>query len=237
MGSFLGGGGGGSSSSKSGFAALPKALQDVFSKLGFGVEQYTNPANAGVTDMFSPLAQTAEETSALDAFRAGFAPNQQTIQSDIAMQMNPFDTYVIDEINRQAGGDYSILKQALSEAGQQGSNRQALGANDIDLTRLDQIGKFKQGQYNTALNNALNILPQQRTQDAQAKLGVGEFLRGLDMQTKLAPVTALQTGTGMISPFVSGSGVSTQKSGGSGILGSLGSIGGLLTGLNNVGWI
>jgi len=197
-------GGGSSSSSKSGYSALPKELKEAFNKLGINVEKYTNPSNAGVTNAFSPLGVTQGEQGAMDAINTGFTPNQQTINSDIAMQMNPFDTYVIDEINRQGQGDYSILKQALSEAGQQGSNRQALGANDIDLTRLNQIGQFKQGQYNTALQNALGTLTDNRRQDAASQLGVGDILRQLDLQTKQAPINALQAGTSMIAPFTAG---------------------------------
>lgn len=221
MGSVLGGGGG-SSSSKSGYAALPKELKDAFNKLGINVEQYTNPSNAGVTEAFTPQGVTAGEQGAMDAINRGFTPTAESIQSDIAMQMNPFDTYVIDEINRQGMGDYSILKQALSESGQQGSNRQALGANDIDLTRLNQIGQFKQGQYNTALQNSLGTLTKSRQSDAGSQLGVGDFLRTLDLQTKQAPVNALSAGTSMISPFTSGGTQSSNTQGDT--LGSLGKI-------------
>jgi hypothetical protein len=224
MSKFLGGGGS-KSTSASGFAALPANLQSSFGKIGEGINQYTNPNIAGNIARFTPMAQTADETAAFDAIRAGFAPTQQSINSDIALQTNPFNRYVIDEINRQAGGDYSILKQNLNEAGQLGSNRGMLGANDIDLSRTNQIGGFLQNQFNTAMNNALTTLPAARAKDAAGKLGIGEFQRGLDSATKLAPVSALQAGTGMLGPFMSAQ-TRSESSGGSGMLGGLGQLAG-----------
>lgn len=226
MGSILGGGGSKqSSSSTSGYAALPPQLQAIFNQLGMAVGQYTNPNNPGVTDRFTPLAQTADETAAFDKMRQGFAPNAQSIGSDIAMQQNPFDQYVIDGINREATGQNSILGQNLTKAGQFGSNRGMLGANDIDLSRLQQIGQFKQGGFNTAMNNALTTLPQARANDAQGLLGIGGFQRDLASGTNLAPVSALQAGTGMINPFTAGgTSTSTQSGNGTGMLGGIGSL-------------
>src|SRR5688572_23255624 len=114
MSSFLGGKQKSSSTSSSGYSALPAGLMNAFNQLGFGIEQYTDPNNAGVQQRFTPMAQTDDETRALEMIRQGFAPNQQSIQSDIAMQMNPFDQYVIDEINRQGQGQNSVLQQNMS---------------------------------------------------------------------------------------------------------------------------
>ena len=85
-------GGGSKSTSNSGYAALSNALKKAFNPLGEAVGQYTNPANAGVIEMFTPMAQTAEETAALDMFRQGFTPTEQSLASDIQMQMNPYTT-------------------------------------------------------------------------------------------------------------------------------------------------
>lgn len=226
MGSILGGGGSKqSSSSTSGYAALPPQLQEIFNQLGMAVGQYTNPNNPGVADRFTPLAQTADETAAFDKMRQGFSPTAQSLQSDIAMQQNPFDQYVIDGINREATGQNSILGQNLTKAGQFGSNRGMLGANDIDLSRLQQIGQFKQGGFNTAMNNALTTLPQARANDANSLLGIGQFQRGLQGQTNLAPISALQAGTGMINPFTAGGTSSgSANNGGSGMLGGIGNL-------------
>lgn len=223
MGGILGGGSGsGSSSSKSGYSALPKILKDAFNPLGQAVGQFTNPNNPGVTDAFTPLAQTAGETNAINNINNGFTPTAQSLQSDLSMLQNPFDSSVIDEINRQGQGQYSVLNQALSGAGQLGSNRSLLGANDIDLSRMQQIGTFKQSQYNNALGQIFNNLVPQRQQDAQNQLGAGTFQRALDSQTKQAPINALQAGTSMIAPFTAG-GTSTQQ-GANNTLSNIGSI-------------
>lgn len=87
---------------------------------------------------------------------------------------------------------------------------------------MNQIGSFKQNQYNQALGQVFNNLVPQRQQDAQNLLGAGSFIRGLDTQTRQAPINALQTGTGMIAPFLSG-GTSSQT-GASNTLGNLGTL-------------
>lgn len=180
-----------SSNSRSGFALLPTEIQDVYKNYATGLDALFD--NGASDDLFTPLPQTEYEDRALASSLTGVTPTAESIRSDIAMQMNPFDDYVINEINRQAQGDYSILKQAANEAGQFGSNRQMLGANDIDLTRLDQIGRFKQDQYNTALDNTLNELTQGRVADIGLQFGAGDFVRGLDTQTRQAPINAYST--------------------------------------------
>lgn len=186
IGGLLGGGTRGTTTPMtSGFAQAPAQVQDV----------YKNYADLLKTlkvtpEMFMPQALTGAESGAVANINKGFTPDAALLSSDISMQTNPYDKYVIDEINRQSGGDYSLLKQSLNEAGQMGSNRQNLGANDIDLSRLNQIGGFKRDAYQTALQNALTTLPGLRTKDAANQLSAGEFLRGLDLQTKQAPVAA-----------------------------------------------
>lgn len=171
----------------------------------------TMGGRAGVTDMFTPLAQTADETRAMEMMRQGFAPTEASLRSDINMQMNPYMDSVIGGLNRQAAGEYSILKQGMSEAGQSGSNRSLLGANDIENTRQMGIGQLLATQYNNSLNNATNVLPGLRSADAMSLMGIGEFQRSMDTQRKQAPITALQTGTSLMSPFISGNGHSTSQ--------------------------
>lgn len=207
------------SNNASGYSALPAALQQAFNPMGQAVAQYTNPNNPGVTAAFTPMPQTAAETGAINNINNGLGvPTADSIKSDIAMQMNPFDDSVISTINQQGQGQYSVLKQALNEAGQNGSNRQALGANDIDLTRMNQIGTFKQGEYNTALNNALTTIPQAQVANAQNVMSAGAFQRALALQTAQAPIAALQAGTSMLAPFVSGGVGSSSGSSTGGII-------------------
>lgn len=225
MGSLLGGKS--TSSSKSGYSALSKSLQAAFDPFGQAINKYMLPGNPGVNEMFTPSGITAQEQLGIDRMRQGFTPTAQSLQSDIEMQMNPYNKFVIDEINRQGGGQYSLLKQALSEAGQSGSNRSILGANDIDLSRQNMIGNFLGGQFNTAMQNAMTTLPSQRTADLQNMMSAEGMVRGLADQQKMAPISAIEAGTSMMSPFISGNNKQYQSQSQS----PLSAIGGLAMGL------
>lgn len=219
---LLGGGSSSSGSSQSGFMTLPPELQQPFKDYAPLLNQYLNPTNPDNVARFNPLGQTAGETAAYSNINKGFAATPDSLKADIAMQMNPFDEYVINDINRQSQGDYSILKQNLSETGQMGSNRAILGASDVEQNRLNNIGKFRQDQYNTALDNSLNELTQSRAADATMQLGVGDRQRALDLQTKQAPIAALQSfGTLLGALPKDGGSTSTQKSSSSSGLGDL----------------
>lgn len=178
------------SQAQSGFALLPSELQAAFKNYATDL---TDTFAGDTSTMFTPLGQTDYETSALSAISRGLSPTQESLTSDIAMQMNPFNEFVINDINRQAQGDYSILKQAATDAGQFGSNRQMLGANDIEQTRLNTIGKLQQDQYNKALENSLNEMSSLRQGDIANQFTAGEFLRNLDMSTQQAPIASLRT--------------------------------------------
>ncbi len=210
-----------SSSSKSGYSALPKALQGGFNQLGTAIPQFTDPNNPGVIDAFTPAPLSAAENTAVGNINAGFAPTASSVDSDMALQMNPFNEQVIGEVNRQGQGQYSVLKQAMQDAGQSGSNRTLLGANDVDLSRMGVIGSLLQNQFNTSMNNALTTLPSARAADATSQLGVGDIIRQLGLQTKQAPVNALAAGTGMIAPFTAGGTSSSSGSSQNGIISTL----------------
>lgn len=227
MGRALGGlfGGGGSSSSSStsrsgGFNDLPAEIRDAFINLAREAGGFIGSRG---TSAFTPIGETDAEKRALADIMRGFTPTQESLNADIAMQMNPFDSFVIDEINRQAVGEGSILRQALNQSGQLGSNRQMLSANDIDLRRLGQIGQFRQGQFNTAMQNALTTLPALRFGDTQARMGGGQFQRDLAFQQSTAPIQNLQALSGILNIMPRQEGTQTttqstsQRTGGGGI--------------------
>ena len=253
MDSLLGGSSGGSeSSSQSGFALLPQELQKAWTQYG---SQLTNQFGNSQADKFTPLPLTSGEQSALGSMTKGYTPTASSLASNIAMQSNPFDQSVIDTMNREAAGKGSVLNTQLNNAGQFGSNRGELGANDIDLTRLQQIGSFKQNQFNTALDNALTKIPGLQQASDQAALQAGGYGRQIDTQTKQAPISALQayanllgvvpkdggstsnntssngSSSGIGSLFSSGQGgtsaMSGLMSGAQGVLGGLSSLGSL----------
>ena len=170
------------------FSMLPQEFQNAY-------RTYANQLNTQIpnaTSAYTPMAQTGDETRAFDTIRQGFSPTAQTLGADVSMLMNPFNDSVINNINRQANSDFSILKQNAAQAGQFGSNRQMLGANDIEQTRQNNIGSLLQNQYNQAIGQVFSNLIPQRQQDAQGLMGIGEFQRNLGLQTNTAPITGLQ---------------------------------------------
>jgi hypothetical protein len=200
------------STSQSGFSQLPPEIQQAFTQYGTqATNQFANPQ----TSLYTPIGQTAGETTALNTINQGFAPTADQIQSSVAEQTNPYDQSVIDTINRNAAGAGSVLDSQLSNAGQYGSNRAALGANDIDLSRLQQIGNFKNGEFQTAMNNALTTIPGLNQASAAAQLQGGAFQRGLGLQTAQAPVSALSA-YGTLLGVLPQTGGSTSQSSGSG---------------------
>lgn len=226
-----------SGSSVQGYKALSPNAKQALDDIAYGARTMVSPithrtgkVNQENIDRFTPLGQTADATSAFDILRAGTAPTAASINTDMSMMMNPFNSYVTDEINRNATGDYSILKKAISEAGQMGSNRQILGASEIEGQRLRQGGLLAQDQFNTNMGYIMNQLPALRVQDAEGRLGIDEYLRTLDWNTKQAPVNALLTATQLaqgsgLSGAQAGSGTSANSSTGKddGLIGKLGS--------------
>lgn len=218
-----------------GFGMLPQEIQNAYKNYGSAV----NAQIPNLTAAYTPLGQTGDETEAFNRIRQGFTPTEDSIRSDVSMLMNPFDDFVLGDVNRAASGDYSILKQDLNAAGQLGSNRQRLGANDIEQTRLGTIGKLRQGQYNTALDQVLNRIIPQRQADAQGLLGIGSFQRDLAGQTSQAPITGLQqlaSALGILptnaGPVETGS--KTKSSEGGGLGGFLGNAGSIVSGLGSL---
>jgi hypothetical protein len=183
-----------------GFYALPKEYQSLYLGLLGDAGNIIRPDGQLNVDMFTPLPTT----------------------------QNPFDEYVVNDINREAQSQNSILNQALSKTGQMGSNRSILGASDVEQQRLNNVGRFRQENYNNAVNASLGILSNLRQQDAQNLLGIGTFERGLDEATRQAPLAALSAGQQALGGFQTefgnfGSPQRTVKTG-TGLGGLLGSI-------------
>jgi hypothetical protein len=89
------------------------------------------------------------------------------------------------------------------------------------------------GEESQTTSGFQNLPPQ----DAQNLAGIGGFERGLDFQTKQAPVSALNAWANLIRALPQNGGTTSTSSSSKGLLGSLGSIGGLLTGASDAGWL
>jgi len=178
----------------SGFYSQPQAYQDLYNS-ALGQANSVLPQLSA--DAFTPLAQTADETQAFDLARQGLG-TEQNFNKNISMLMNPYDEYVINDLNRQAQGNNSLVNQAATQAGQQGSNRSFLGTSDVEQNRLNSIGQFRQSQYNNAVNQALGPLAGLQQQDISNLLGIGTFQRGLDYETNMAPLNSANAQLGLL---------------------------------------
>ena len=166
-----------------GFYALPKEMQSALNTITTqGAAQLTGNAGA---QMFTPLGQTPQESQAYNLMQ--LPTNSTALQGLITQYMNPFQDYITQGINKQAEGNYSSYKDALSSAGQMGSNREFLNAGAADQARLSAIGSALAGNYNNAQQTALN----QNQQNIQNLLSQGAMKRDLALQTGQAGVNAL----------------------------------------------
>lgn len=182
-----------------GFYALPKDLQGQYSTF------YNSIPGATTAEQFTLPDFNADQMAAFDLAR--WTPTQDSVNSLIAPYQNAFDGSVIDTINREAVGANSLLKQGQNEANAFGSNRQMLGANDVDLTRLNQIGTFKQSQFNNSLNTALN----QQQNSMNNLLNVGGQQQNQQYQNQLAPFNALTAQASLLNPAAQYMGQSTPE--------------------------
>lgn len=164
--------------SASGFSQLPASIQNAYTN-------YAGNFNNIIGN--TPTTQTPAAQAATNSIANGVgAVTPQSIQSAIQMQQNPYNQSVIDAINRAFTGQESANTQAADVAGNLGSNRYQLGANDIANTQAQTIGSFLQGQYNTNLQNALTTIPQ---------MNLNSALQTLNTQAgqQLYPATALSS--------------------------------------------
>lgn len=224
----------------SGFYAQPQGYQNLYN----GTLDSTNYAQqfaAQNPNIFRPMEITGAEQNAWNNVNQGFTPTQDSLNSDLSMLMNPFNDYVIDGLNRESQGQNSLVNQYTTKAGQQGSNRSFLGSSDVEQNRLNNIGQFKQGQYNTALNQVFNNLVPNRRADAQGALQTGDYMRQLNMQQQQAPLASAQAQQQLLSGIPTqfgnfGSQQQTIKTGGGlgGVLGGIGSLGSAVSGLGGL---
>lgn len=214
-----------------GYYALPKELQNQYSSFYNSIPGATAASNFILPDFNN------DQTLAFQMARDAANPTAPQISNLVQAYQNPFDQSVIDTINREAVGQNSLLKQAQNEAGAFGSNRQFLGANDVDLTRLNQIGSFKQSQFNNSLQTALG----QQQQGIGNLLNIGGMQQNQQYQNQLAPYNALTAQAGLLQPVVNYLGQSTQpqtiKTGGGlgGLLSTASNVAGLASGFGGLG--
>tara|TARA_R100000657_G_C4640792_1_gene86757 strand:+ start:55 stop:921 length:867 start_codon:yes stop_codon:yes gene_type:complete len=118
---------------------------------------------AGTTGVGAPTV-----TSGIGQLLAAQTPN-------INQFFNPYQSFVIDEINRQAAQAQNRLAASAIDAGAFGGGREGIAQAELERARLGQVGLAQQRGFGQALSAA----QQQQAQQAQigtqlANIGAGQ---------------------------------------------------------------
>lgn len=145
-----------------------------------GLEQQ-GLGQAGTTGVGAPTTQ------------AGIGSILQAQQGpNISQFYNPYQSYVLDEINRQAAMAQNQLAGQAVQAGAFGGGREGVQRAEMERGRLASIGQAQQTGFNTALGAA--------TQQQQIGLQAGQQLGQLGVQQQAmsqADINQLMAGGGL----------------------------------------
>lgn len=154
---------------------------------------------AGQTGAGISSIQGAQQAASLDPSSAQFQ-----------RFLNPYNQFVLDEINRQSQQAQNTLQAKSVAEGAFGGGRQAIAAGEFERARLGKIGEaqfagfgqalgaFQQGQALQAQTGlqAGQLLNQGQTQDIQNLMATGGTQRAIEQATLEAQrQTAVQTAT------------------------------------------
>jgi hypothetical protein len=143
---------------------------------------------AGTTGVGAPTV-----TSGLGQLLAAQTPN-------ISQFFNPYQSYVIDEINRQAAQARNQLSAQAIGSGAFGGGREGVAIGELERARLGTVGAAQQQGFGTALQAAQQ---QQRTlgdigssmanigqlQQGMAQSDINQMIQGGGLQRQLAQAT------------------------------------------------
>ena len=129
----------------------------------FGALEQQGLTAAGTTGVGAPTV-----TSGIGQLLAAQTPN-------INQFLNPFQSYVVDEINRQAAQAQNRLAASAVASGAFGGGREGVAQAELERARLGQVGLAQQRGFAQALTAA----QQQQAQQAQigsqlANIGQGQ---------------------------------------------------------------
>ena len=130
--------------------------------------------------------------------QAGIGALQQGLQApNIQQFFNPYQSYVTDEITRQAQMAQNRLGAEAVQAGAFGGGRQGIAQAELERARLAQIGQAQAQGFQTALGAAQQQRAQQlATGQALGQMGAQQQAMSLaDIQAQLQ-AGALQRGIG-----------------------------------------
>ena len=144
------------------------------------------------------IQQAAQTGVGAPTIQAGIAAVQQAQQApNISQFFNPYQSYVTDEINRQAQMAQNQLSAQAVGAGAFGGARQGVAQAELERARLAQVGQAQAQGFGAALQAAQNQQRQQLAAGQQlGALGAQQQAMGLaDIQSQLQ-AGALQRGIG-----------------------------------------
>jgi len=145
-----------------GVAGKPINIPDM-QVAGLGALEQQGITAAGTTGVGGSTV-----TSGIQQLAAAQNPN-------INQFLNPYNTFVTDEINRQAAMSQNQLSAQAVNSGAFGGARQGVQSAEIDNARLRQIGLAQQQNYGQALNAAQNQQQMQGQIGSQlANIGQGQ---------------------------------------------------------------
>ena len=189
---FGGSSGSSNNSSQSGFALLPKEIQDAFTSFATTAGNTLNPNGTPNSAMFTNPALSSGATNALNQIQnQDFAITPEKFKANMDMLQNPYQDSVISQIQRNATGDSSQLSSFFDKAGGFGGNRSMLGASDVSAKAADQIGSFLTNEYNANKNDALYGINQNNAQSAAGAVQAGLTQQQQQMQNQQSPYNAL----------------------------------------------
>jgi hypothetical protein len=109
--------------------------------------------------------------------QAGIASLQQAAGGpNINQFFNPYQSYVIDEINRQAAQQRNQVASSAVQSGAFGGGREGVQLAEAERARLGLVGQTQAAGFNTALGAA------QQAQQAQIQTGQALGTAGLQQQ-------------------------------------------------------
>jgi len=139
-------------------AAPPPLQQDAFTMAG------TTGVGAGALTSGIGAIGGAQTLAGQTPTTAGLAP-----------YMNPYQSYVTDEINRQAQMRQTQLGAEAVQSGAFGGARQGVASAELDRARLNQIGLSQAGGF----SQAMGAYQRQQQLGAQTGLQAGQAYGGL----------------------------------------------------------
>ena len=129
----------------------------------FGALEQQGLTAAGTTGVGAPTV-----TSGLGQLLAAQTPN-------INQFLNPFQSYVVDEINRQAAQAQNRLAASAVASGAFGGGREGVAQAELERARLGQVGLAQQRGFGQALAAAQQQQRQQAAIGQQlASIGAGQ---------------------------------------------------------------